>query len=335
MKFINSQISRLIISVFAICLLSFKSYAAEDGKAFLPVFDAEYYYNENPDLQELVGMDPEALLAHYANLGIWEGRSGTAEFNLKAYVRYNPDLLNIYKTDWAAYCQHYERQGKSEGRICLLQPDEKVIGFYHTDYDKTRPRAENIALAASRIDGTVLQPGEAFSFSEAILSRIPENGYVLAPAIGGMEYGGGICQVSSTLYAAMCNGMVPASERHPHSSPVSYMPVGLDATISEGYKDLKFTNPYDDPITIQAVLDETGITVSLLWDTPEEVVEQPSEEETDSEVAAEWIPTGPGWEAPEPEMPEPETDADSEGEQLTGEESSDIDEEMDQSVDAD
>ncbi|MCI8511857.1 MAG: VanW family protein [Lachnospiraceae bacterium] len=265
MRVLHIRVACLVALAFlAGLLLSLKSYGAEKDEILRSVFDAEYYYNENPDLQEQIGHDPEALFAHFVNAGLREGRAGSEQFSIKAYVRYNPELLDVYKTDWASYCGHYILAGKAEGRRCLPQPEEDpLIGFYHTDYDKTLPRASNIALAAARINGIVLQPGEPFSFSEAVLPRTPENGYVLAPAIGGMEYGGGICQVSSTLYAAMCHAMLPATERYPHSSRISYMPVGLDATISEGRKDLKFINPYKRPLTILARTDETGITVSL------------------------------------------------------------------------
>ena len=259
------KIIGLFASVFLMgILLPAKGYGAGE-EDFRAVFNADYYYDQNPDLQAVIGKDSESLFRHFIHTGIREGRSGNEQFNLKAYVYYNPDLLDAYKTDLAAYCRHYETLGKAEGRLSLFSSQERsVIGFYHTDYDKTLPRASNIHLAASRINGLVLQPGERFSFSQAVLSRTPENGYVMAPAIGGMEYGGGICQVSSTLYAAMCHALLPATERYPHSSRISYMPEGLDATISEGHKDLTFINPYDKPLTIVAAPDETGLTVSLL-----------------------------------------------------------------------
>ena len=92
----------------------------------------------------------------------------------------------------------------------------------------------------------------------------------MAPAIGGNEYGGGICQVSSTLYASMCHALLPATERHPHSSSVSYLPVGLDATISEGHKDLKFVNSYGEPLTILAETNGGVLTVSLRLGTEEQ-----------------------------------------------------------------
>lgn len=256
---------------------------AEDQEAFRTVFDAEYYYSNNPDLQETVGEDAEKLFSHFISSGVREGRSGNGEFNLRAYVFNNRDLLDAYQTDLSAYCRHYLEKGQSEGRICLPQEgDEKLVGSYTTHYDPSLPRAVNVSLAAERIHGTILQPGQLFSFSSAVQPRIPENGYVLAPAIGGNEYGGGICQVSSTLYAAMCHALIPAVERHPHSSRVSYLPAGLDATISEGYKDLKFINPYQKPLTILTDSRDGLLTVSLYLDR--EIQEEAETENTEAWV---------------------------------------------------
>lgn len=238
--------------------------AAENQEAYRAVFDADYYYNHYPDLQETIGYDNEKLFTHFIEVGAREGRSGNEEFNLRAYVFNNPDLLDIYKTDLSAYCGHYMEIGKTEGRNSRPQDNELgLIGTYSTRYDNTLPRAVNIGIAVQHINGTVLQPGEAFSFSSAVRPRTAQNGYVMAPAIGRYEYGGGICQVSSTLYAAMCHALLPAVERHPHSSGVSYLPAGLDATISEGYKDLRFVNPYQEPLIILAETNEGILTVSL------------------------------------------------------------------------
>lgn len=258
------NIGILCITVLLILFKPITGSAAENREDYRAVFDTDYYYNQYPDLQATIGYDQERLFSHFVSTGAREGRSGNEEFNLRSYVFNNRDLLDVYKTDLSAYCRHYMELGKAEGRISQPQDNKQgLIGTYTTRYDITLPRAVNIEIAVQRINGIVLQPREGFSFSNAILSRTPQNGYVMAPAIGRYEYGGGICQVSSTLYAAMCHALLPATERHPHSSNVSYLPTGLDATISEGYKDLKFINPYQEPLTILAETDEGVLTVSL------------------------------------------------------------------------
>ena len=82
----------------------------------------------------------------------------------------------------------------------------------------------------------------------------------------GTGIGGGICQVSSTLYSAMIDAGIPATERHTHSLPVYYVSEGRDATIAGNYYDLKFTNIFDYPILIQAVTDGTNgsVTISIV-----------------------------------------------------------------------
>ena len=143
-----------------------------------------------------------------------------------------------------------------------------MIGTCTTSYVDNIPRATNVALAAQRINGTVVQPGGSFSFSNTILPRTSANGYVTAPIYvsgkKGTGAGGGVCQVSSTLYAAMVYAGLPATERHAHSLPVDYLPAGLDATIAGSYLDLKFTNTFSQPLLIQASANGGTLTVTLV-----------------------------------------------------------------------
>ncbi|NMB41309.1 MAG: VanW family protein [Firmicutes bacterium] len=115
-------------------------------------------------------------------------------------------------------------------------------------------RAHNIFLAASSINNCLLAPGEVFSFNKATMPRDAEHGYKKAPVIVGGTvvpgYGGGICQVSSTLYNAVKNAELEVVERFPHSMPVDYVPKGMDATVSE-YLDFKFRNNRDKFILIK------------------------------------------------------------------------------------
>ena len=191
-----------------------------------------------------------------------------------------------FGNDYRAYCVHYETYGKAEGRsasgdgmalapagtgdsaaVSAEMPENTLLGSYATAYNPNISRAVNIALAASRINGVVIQPGDSFSFNHTILPRTAANGYVEANVIVNKKYvpgtGGGICQVSSTLYAAMLTAGLPATERHPHSLNVGYIPEGMDATISGNALDLRFTNIFDDPIQIQAAADQGTLTISL------------------------------------------------------------------------
>ena len=116
-------------------------------------------------------------------------------------------------------------------------------------------RAHNIRLAAERISGIVLSPRESFSFNAAVGERTKENGFSEAPVIERGEYvlgtGGGVCQVSGTLFHAALEGGLRVLESHPHSLPVSYLPPSLDAMVSK-WSDLKLLNARTSPVTIEA-----------------------------------------------------------------------------------
>ncbi len=132
-----------------------------------------------------------------------------------------------------------------------------VLGSYSTYFgSSSASRANNVRLASSRIDGTELMPGEEFSYDKAILPRTYANGYREAGVYIGNKVetgmGGGICQPSSTLYAAALYANLEILERHNHSLSVSYLPAGLDATIAEGYLDLRLRNSTDYPVKLSA-----------------------------------------------------------------------------------
>lgn len=231
------------------------------------VFNAEYYYNTYPDLQEAIGYDVEGLFRHFLTYGIFEGRSGDGEFCLRTYMKKYKDLQGAFGADYAAYCRHYIEYGKSEGRVAVSEESSNEIGSYTTLYDTSEQRAVNVELAASKINGTVLQPGQRFSFAAAVSPISLSGGYVMGPAFSGGRVvegvGGGICQVSSTLYAALVMSGIPVTERYPHSLPVDYVPYGMDATIAWNSKDLKFTNTFSYPIVIEATVEEGELTVRL------------------------------------------------------------------------
>ncbi len=119
-----------------------------------------------------------------------------------------------------------------------------------------RPRTNNVRLAASFINGTILNPGEEFSYNGVVGQRTAARGFQSAGAyMNGRvvdEVGGGVCQPSSTLYMAVLRADLEVTERRNHSFTVSYTPLGEDATVSWGTQDFKFKNSTNYPIIIYA-----------------------------------------------------------------------------------
>ena len=132
-----------------------------------------------------------------------------------------------------------------------------VLGHFSTRYDASaKNRAKNIELASEAINGTVLMPGETFSFNRTVGPTPASKGYMLAGAYSAGElvqnYGGGVCQVSSTIYNAVLYANLEIVERYNHSSVVGYVDPGRDATISYGSRDFKFKNSRKYAIRINA-----------------------------------------------------------------------------------
>ena len=119
-----------------------------------------------------------------------------------------------------------------------------------------KPRTSNVRLACSFINGTILNPGEEFSYNGTVGQRTAARGFKSAGAyLNGRvvdEVGGGVCQPSSTLYMAVLRADLEVTERRNHSFTVSYTPLGEDATVSWGTQDFKFRNNTDYPIKIYA-----------------------------------------------------------------------------------
>ncbi|GAA0180279.1 VanW family protein [Clostridium sediminicola] len=129
------------------------------------------------------------------------------------------------------------------------------VGSYATSFvNSSYNRGTNIVLATEAINGTVLMPEEIFSFNETVGARTDAKGYKRAHIILNGKYvdglGGGICQVSSTLYNAALLAGLEIIERHHHTYPSNYVPIGQDATVDYGNLDIKFRNNEEYPIYI-------------------------------------------------------------------------------------
>lgn len=144
----------------------------------------------------------------------------------------------------------------------------QVIGTYSTTTTANSDRNKNIELASAALNGLILQPGEEFSFNKATGERSPEKGYRPAGAyLNGVlieEPGGGVCQVSSTLYNAVVFSGLTTTERHAHSYEPSYVTPGEDAMVSFGGPDMKFINNSSSAIAIRASFSDRKLKISVV-----------------------------------------------------------------------
>lgn len=143
------------------------------------------------------------------------------------------------------------------------------LGSFTTQFDSSNTgRVTNIRRAAELINGTIVQPGEEFDFSNVVGKTTAENGFELAGSYENGNvvdtYGGGICQVSTTLYNAVLRAELNVTKRYPHSITVNYVDPSLDAAIADGSKDFCFQNNLDQAIYIYAKTGEDSITFAIL-----------------------------------------------------------------------
>ena len=146
-----------------------------------------------------------------------------------------------------------------------------LLGSQKSKYaSSSASRANNVDLAADKINGVVLNPGEEFSYNDTVGKRTTEAGFKAAGAYSGgkvvNEVGGGICQVSSTLYCAALYANLEITVRSEHYFGVDYLPAGLDATVSWGGPEFKFKNNRDFPIKIVTKHANRELTVEI-WGT--------------------------------------------------------------------
>lgn len=150
-----------------------------------------------------------------------------------------------------------------------LAPRIREISRYSTSLAERGPeQIHNIKLTAKAIDRRILRPSEEFSFNGVVGIPTRELGYKDAPVFNDdgtvkMEPGGGMCQVSTTLYNAVLLAGLPVVERHPHSKPVSYVPKGRDATVYDD-KDFRFRNGRKNPIMLRSSVVKGRIIIRIL-----------------------------------------------------------------------
>lgn len=144
-----------------------------------------------------------------------------------------------------------------------------VLGSFDTPYQSSDgDRTHNLKVGATSIDATVLMPGEQFSFNEVVGPRSAEAGYRYATGISAGQLvdtmGGGICQVSSTLFGAGFFAGLEVVRARPHSRPSSYVDMGLDSTVVYPDIDMKLRNPFDFPVVLHMTVSQGKVRAEVL-----------------------------------------------------------------------
>lgn len=203
----------------------------------------------------------------------------------------------IAAKDYKAQIEAQVKEVEPELTAAQLEAKYTTIATYTTTATNNKGRNQNLKLATQAINGTIVNPGQEFSFNETTGPRSTEKGYQPASAyLNGevvQEPGGGVCQVSSTLYNAVVFAGLKSTERHAHSYEPSYVTPGEDAAVSYWGPDFKFVNNSDYPIAIKASFSDQKVTCSV-YGIP--VLEEGVKVRMESEKTAELDPPAPTYE---------------------------------------
>ncbi len=184
-----------------------------------------------------------------------EGNAGI-EINIEESVS---AIETFLQNDWDGSSTQIELVAEvtePKGTREELSKVQDLLGSYSTNYSTSAAgRCTNISVATSKINGALLYPGDEFSVGQTINPMTAENGYELAGSYENgttvQSYGGGVCQVSTTLYNAVILAELEVTQRSNHSMIVTYVKPSMDAAIAGDYKDFKFVNSTDAPIYIE------------------------------------------------------------------------------------
>lgn len=147
-----------------------------------------------------------------------------------------------------------------------------VSSYITSVQDQDQGVKTNLQLACKRLHGYVILPHSIFSFNDVVGEGSAKNGYVNGRVLYRdevrFEPGGGLCQVSTTLYNALLTAGFNIIERHRHFQPVTYVPLGLDATIKYGKKNLRMKNPHNQKFYIETVLTDKSMSIVLKTEAP-------------------------------------------------------------------
>lgn len=181
------------------------------------------------------------------------------------------------------------------------QKPTELLGTYKTNYTATTDqgveRAENLEIASNAVNGTFVAPGEVFSMVQHVQNLDYNDAHVIIDSEEATAEGGGLCQVTSTLYNAVLYAGLPVITRHPHDSVLPYIRPGMDATVWYGDTtttvddtDMKFRNTTDGYILLQEYVSDDGYMYANVYGVPDNIeVEMSSEPVWETRDASEWI----------------------------------------------
>ncbi len=246
---------------------------ASRGGIDIPV---TYNFDESLALEQLQTLAPSVETPSLPTRLDYEGRKvlpARAGTSLLAY-----DSLSAIATGLASGAASVElvvaRKPRVEDPLAAVAESldiSVVLGSFDTPYrtdTEHHDRTHNLKVGSTAIDGLVLAPGEVFSFNGTVGDRSAENGYRYGTGISGGQLvdvlGGGICQVSSTLFGAGFFGGLEVVSARPHSRPSSYVDMGLDSTVVWPSVDLKLRNPYDFPVVLHMTVSSGKVHAEVL-----------------------------------------------------------------------
>lgn len=222
-----------------------------------------------------------AFLAIAAGVGvaIYFSNSSNQNNNNNSYnasrTNYNENNQNIYNTnmndisnDLSSNITDTENNDNKKEEQ-KNTPSKKLLTSYTTKiYTKESDRQNNVSIACSTLNDTTVKNGDTFSFSHTVGKATTKKGYEKADVfVNGdkiQALGGGLCQVSSTLYnAVLKSSNLKVTERHSHSNDVPYVPDGKDAAVSYGTYDFKFVNKTGNDIVIEAKNTKNKVTIKI------------------------------------------------------------------------
>ncbi len=243
-KDITTHIIALDATPITIAVISRNPFTITSKRIFdlvyKPAVDAAYIYTDNE-----VSVSSEIY-----------GKTIDKEYIEESLLKYSDFTIDIEAIKPSLYARVLKEK---------LFRDElsSFISTFSTATQNSYNRSINIALASSEINDLILAPGETFSFNEVVGERTEQRGYQIAHVYSNGEVidgiGGGICQVSSTLYNATLFADLEIVDRGSHQFTVGYVPLGRDATVSYGYKDYAFANNTPYPIKVEVIIKDIKI----------------------------------------------------------------------------